>query len=633
VPDWCESVMQIADQAIILDTGSTDGTVEAAREQSVDLYISEYFDKNTELGEFKFDVARNEALDHSHCDWNIAVDADERIIVNALDIKKKLASVSENIDLILCPVKMLDDAGNVTMDFLGERIFRNRDDIRYAGSMHNYVNVAQNKRMTADWLTVTSCRNKRTEKARAERHRQRFLMAEASFLPKIKENSKDTRSMFYLARTYREDGQIVKAIPWYERYLRTGGWSSERFQAALELAGCLMHIKDYDRAHEVLSVNIRHNWRRAEGYMTLGDIFYAKEDWAQAAWWYQIACGCEQPMDNMFVNKAAYSYQPWDKLAMAFYHTKEYAKAATATETALKFDDVPEGQKPRLEKNLCVFRGNLPKPKPENITQAHVSPAIGFFATQLYNKLGLEPYTDPNKPALFYGCYPKGGDIEAIMAHKSLAVVVWTGSDGAFLVRPGKEVYLPLLQANHVKHVSTSQFISNDLDSAGFEYRYLPIVVSNTDGFEPRPLGDKIYVYSAKDNRWLYGYDIVEAVEEKLPEFEFIKLFSPLSDEDRERDMTEVYGECFVGLRPTRHDGICHTAVEMGLMGRRMIWNGGKGGIPNSIPWNTSDDIVESIRKEAKFIGATNINLAKQVAQHIEMPEDWLTVDFWQKEP
>jgi tetratricopeptide (TPR) repeat protein len=565
VPDWCESALQIADQAIILDTGSDDGTQSAALAASkgaaVELYGSKHFDQDTKLGDFKFDVARNEALEKSTCDWNIAVDADERIVDIDPDFLEKLKKVPDHIDLLLCPVKMLDDNGNVTMDFLGERIFRNRPEIRYAGSMHNYVNVAQNKRQKVEWITVTSCRNKRTEKARAERHRQRFLMAEASFLPKIEKDPKDTRSMFYLARTYREDGQTAKSIPWYQRYLRTGGWSSERYQAALELAGCLMSLKDYDEAAKVLMLNIKYNWKRAEGYLTLGDICYAKEDWAQAAWWYQIAAGCEQPEgDMLFLKKVAYTFQPWDKLAMAYYHTREFDKAIVAVETALKFADAAP-HKERLEKNLSIFKANLkpnpekprpkPKPKAKDITQASVSKSIGFFGPQLYKTLKLKPYEDPEQPALFYGCYPKAGDIEKIMAHKGLAVVVWTGSDGSFLMRKGNEAFLPLLQASHVKHVATSQFIAKDLERYGFKHRYLPIVVSDIQKFTPKPLGKKIYFYGAQDNRWLYGLDILEEVEDKLPEFEFIKLFSPLSDEDRQKDMEKVYEECFVTLLQT----------------------------------------------------------------------------------
>jgi len=626
IPEWCESARQIADQIVILDTGSTDKTVEIAqKEEGVEVYLSEHFNKETKRGDFRFDVARNEALDYSKCDWNIAMDADERVIVNNPDFKKLLWETSPSVDLFFCSVQMLDDAGRVATDFQGERIFRNRKDVRYKGGMHNYVDAPHSKRSKCDWITVTSCRNKRTHEARAERHKQRMEMAEANFLPKIEKDPNDTRSMFYLARTYREDGQSVRAIPWYRRYLRTGGWGSERYQAALELTGCLMGISDYEEAFKTMVTHLKENWRRAEGYMTLGDICYARNDYEQAAWWYQIAAGCEIFEERLFLNKTAYTWSPWDKLAMSLFHAKQFDKAVIAVQTALRFDDVPEGVRQRLEKNLSVFKSKLPVV--QDIKQASVSRALSFFAPALHEKFKFDPYDDSAQPTLFYGCYYKQGDVEKVMAHKGPAVLAWTGSDGGFLARK-PEKYKPLLTAQHIKHVATSKFLSNDLKAFGLEHKYLPIFLSETAKFKPMPLGKKIYIYGDNRNIWLYGFDIIRKVKAALPEFEFLEIHSPLSDKDRERDMLEVYGECFIGLRPTRHDGICHTAVEMGLMGRRMIWN---GAMPNSIRWKTVDDIIINIKKEAESIGMTNVSLANEVKDHITLPRDWLTLDFWEE--
>jgi len=625
ISEWCESARQIADQIVILDTGSTDGTIEAAqKEEGVEVYFSKHFNRETKRGEFKFDVARNEALDYSKCDWNIAVDADERLVINDPNLKKNLADVPASISLFFCSVQMLDDAGRVSTDFQGERIFRNLSDVRYKGEMHNYVNVPHNQRSSCNWITVTSCRNKRTHEARAERHKQRMEMAEANFIPKIKDNPQDTRSIFYLARTYKEDGQIVRAIPWFRRYLKTGGWSSERFQAALEMAGCLMSIFDYDEAFEVMVKHIKENWRRAEGYITLGDICYAKNDHTQAAWWYQIAAGCEPFEERLFLNKSAYTWVPWDKMAMCHYHLKEYERAVVAVQTALRFDDVSEGVRARLEKNLKVFKSNLPVV--QEICQAHVSRALSFFAPPLQKKFNFKPYSDPTKPALFYGCYYRQGDVEKIMAHKNLAICAWTGSDGGFLARKPDQ-YRVLKEARHIRHVATSKFIADDLEKFGLKHVYLPIFLSD-ENFKAVPLGKKIYVYGDSRNTWLYGFDIIRQVQKELPDFEFLEINSPLSEKDRERDMKEVYGECFVGLRPTRHDGICHTAVEMGLMGRRMIWN---GSMPNAIRWKTVEDVIINIKKEAELIGITNVNLASEMKEHISLPRDWLTLDFWEE--
>jgi glycosyltransferase involved in cell wall biosynthesis len=632
VPDWVESGRQIADQLIILDTGSTDGTIEEAKKHDVDLHLSEHFNKDTKLGDFQFHTARNEALDQSRASWNIAMDADERLIVNVPNLKEKLLQVPRNIDLLLCPVHMLNDAGKVTMDFMGERIFRNNKAIRYEGAMHNYVNVPQNKRQRVDWITVTSCRNKRSREARTERHKQRILMAETAFLPKIKKNPNDTRSMFYLARTYKEDSQAEKAIYWFRKYLEKGTWSSEVYQAAYELSSLLtFKMKELDEAFDLMVTNIRRNYRRAEGYVLLGDICYAKENWDQAAWWYEIATKCEEFQENLFLVKNNYTWLPWDKLGMSYHHQKKYGQAARASQKALQYPDLPERQRTRIETNIKHFTNasskNI-KVVDNKIEQGRVSRAINFFEEPFHKTLGLKKYYDPEKPAIFYGCYPNVKDAECILKHKSLAIVVWCGSDAFWFTeekhRP--EEFYPLLTAKQIKHVATSEFICNDLRKVNLPYRYLPIVVTDTSPFKPVPKGDKVYVYANKDNPWLYGDPIIKQVEALLPDIEFIKRESPLSEEEKKENVVDFYKKCFVGLRPTVHDGICHTAVEMGLMGRKLIWN---GSLPNAVHWHSAEDIVKNIKKEQQLIGTTDAILAQDVEDHLKLPDDWLTTEFW----
>ena len=56
VDTWYES-MKEADEIIVLDTGSTDGTPERLRELGVTVYQKEY------KKPFRFDVARNDSVD------------------------------------------------------------------------------------------------------------------------------------------------------------------------------------------------------------------------------------------------------------------------------------------------------------------------------------------------------------------------------------------------------------------------------------------------------------------------------------------------------------------------------------------------------------------------------------------
>lgn len=65
---WAAS-MQEADQVVVLDTGSTDGTVEQLRQAGVQVY-------EKKIEPWRFDVARNEALALVDDDTDICICTD-----------------------------------------------------------------------------------------------------------------------------------------------------------------------------------------------------------------------------------------------------------------------------------------------------------------------------------------------------------------------------------------------------------------------------------------------------------------------------------------------------------------------------------------------------------------------------
>ena len=121
------------DEIVVVDTGSTDGTLEIAKR------YADILDEIEWPGSFS--VARNHSLGLATGDYILILDGDEYI--DDLESWKKIRNSLGVLDIaaLILPVKNLLSKNNVVSAdmFWQERVLRNHPDIRYHGSVHNQV--------------------------------------------------------------------------------------------------------------------------------------------------------------------------------------------------------------------------------------------------------------------------------------------------------------------------------------------------------------------------------------------------------------------------------------------------------------------------------------------------------------
>lgn len=134
---WLENVRAFADEIIVVDTGSQDGTREFLQEQA-DVRVIEYQWHND------FSAAKNQAVNAVGCDWFVFTDADE-YFYSPSSIKGWLALLQKqysNCDAAFVPMRNVDTDRDDSLITAGEvvRIFRNYRGIRYQGAVHEQPN-------------------------------------------------------------------------------------------------------------------------------------------------------------------------------------------------------------------------------------------------------------------------------------------------------------------------------------------------------------------------------------------------------------------------------------------------------------------------------------------------------------
>ena len=131
IGDCLQSVKDVADQIIVVDTGSTDETVEIAKGHGAELHHMSWGDD--------FSAARNESLAHARGSWILFIDADEELMPEGIE---ELQSAMARSDTLAWRIPIVD-AGR---EHLGKnhvpRLFRNAPGLFFKGRIHEQVSLS-----------------------------------------------------------------------------------------------------------------------------------------------------------------------------------------------------------------------------------------------------------------------------------------------------------------------------------------------------------------------------------------------------------------------------------------------------------------------------------------------------------
>jgi len=339
--EWAESAKGIADQVVVLDTGSTDNTVEILKNCGVEVHASKQFDSKTDPSNFHFANARNECLKYCKGKWVLALDADERVCAQE-GFREKLEQIDVKIDAMLIEVFFPETS------FFAERLHLSR--LKYVNAMHNALECTMRGEFPEISIKHIPGRHA------PGRSQQRIGMAENYFKKNIRNNQKDTRSMFYLAQTYHDAGMNRDAVKYWERYLSISTWKDEAYQAALYLTKDYMALNKLDNAEKSMSKYIYCNPSRAEGFLLMGRIAYSQRRYHDSIDYFKQALACQNPRTQFFKELSAYTWAPWDSLSMSQYRAGLQEDAAASARKALD-NNPPEKHRIRIENNLSFFPG------------------------------------------------------------------------------------------------------------------------------------------------------------------------------------------------------------------------------------------------------------------------------------
>ncbi|MCL2046636.1 MAG: glycosyltransferase family 2 protein [Oscillospiraceae bacterium] len=144
---------EIAFEQIVVDTGSTDRTIEIAKKHGAKVYCFDWIND--------FAAAKNFAIEKASGDWIAFLDADEYfdkndapIIMKYLDSIHEFSSNQKQYLALLCKMYNIDETGKPLSIITKTRVFRNIPNIRYTGRIHEQLTLNNNDIMYVDDITI-----------------------------------------------------------------------------------------------------------------------------------------------------------------------------------------------------------------------------------------------------------------------------------------------------------------------------------------------------------------------------------------------------------------------------------------------------------------------------------------------
>ena len=206
LPRMCELYAPLADEIIVVDTGSTDGTL-AVQHSKLRLVPSAKFDKDTSRTEFSFGDARNEAIDLAQGEWILNIDPDYVITDEQVFWLRRFVESAEATKWDVLNFVIDSDSSRVSQPLLTRRSL----GIRYYGICHEMLNIPETaRRIPIADIKVTHVRNDKAQGVDAFMGRRRFYIDLIN--KEIEKAPNDYRSRYNLTLEYYQTKEYEKVL-------------------------------------------------------------------------------------------------------------------------------------------------------------------------------------------------------------------------------------------------------------------------------------------------------------------------------------------------------------------------------------------------------------------------------------
>jgi len=262
--DCLKSVEGIADQIIVLDTGSTDKTKEIAGRFNVEIYDFEWCDD--------FSSARNASISYARGEWILWLDADERLQQQSRELLRNIL-VNEEIPVIYkIHIRNYIRGENGFKQSNAHRLFTNHRGIRFSGKIHEQVSpsAAQLGAEERDSCVVLDHHGYALEEKDQNKKNQRNRKLLKKY---VRDNPDNAYAHYTLAQHFAMTGEARLAKASYTKAYDLNQFSSDMMASLLNtMSENSIKLKEFDNARDCIKKSIEMFPQQVGGYYLMYKI-------------------------------------------------------------------------------------------------------------------------------------------------------------------------------------------------------------------------------------------------------------------------------------------------------------------------------------------------------------------------
>ena len=337
VSRWVKS-MKEADEIYVLDTGSTDNTVNKLQELGVNV-------TQKIITPWRFDIARNESLKLVPVDTDICVCTDLDEVFEPGWRKKLEEQWTKDATRARYNYNWsLDKNNKPIVNFNIEKI-HTRNNYKWIHPVHEVLTYTKEneKIITINDITVN--------------HYPDSTKSRSSYLPllelSVQEDPEDDRNMHYLGRECMYNGKWNQAITTLKKHLslKKATWKDERAASMRFISRCYKNLNNYPEARDYLNQAIKEAPYLRDAYVERALLEYEQSNYKEVEK-YCLKALKITTHEKTYINEPfSWDHTIYDLLAISCYYQEKYNYAVYFSNLALQIS--PENE--RLNNNHQIY--------------------------------------------------------------------------------------------------------------------------------------------------------------------------------------------------------------------------------------------------------------------------------------